>query len=58
MKIRKSLSPMEEQVLSLHLDGLDYLQIADCMGREPKSIDNALQRIRGKVRRELEDNQS
>lgn len=54
IKIRQSLSSMEEQVLSFHLDGLDYLQIADRMGREPKSIDNALQRIRSKVRKEIE----
>lgn len=56
IKIRSRLSSMEEQVLSFHLEGLDYLQIADRMGREPKSIDNALQRIRAKVRREIDEN--
>lgn len=45
------LSPMEKKVLGLYLEGYDYLQIAASMKRQPKSIDNALQRIRGKVAR-------
>lgn len=44
------LSPMERQVLALYLDGMNYHQIAKQMGRTPKSIDNALQRIRGKIK--------
>lgn len=43
------LSPMEKKVLEQYLEGYDYLKIAGQMGRPPKSIDNALQRIRGKV---------
>ncbi len=43
------LSPMEKKVLELYLEGYDYLQIAAHMERPPKSIDNALQRIRGKA---------
>ena len=45
------LSPMEKKVLEQYLEGYDYLQIAARMGRPAKSIDNALQRIRGKVAR-------
>ena len=45
------LSPMEKKVLERYLEGYDYLQIAEEMGRPAKSIDNALQRIRGKVAR-------
>ncbi len=52
-KIDTLLSPMERRVLALYLQGYDYLQIADRMGRPAKSIDNALQRIRGKVSRLL-----
>ena len=48
-KIRKQLSSFENQVLMMYLDGDNYLQIAEKLGKTPKSIDNALQRIRGKV---------
>lgn len=48
-KARENLSNMEWQVLEYHLQGLNYRQIAECMEKEPKSIDNALQRIRGKL---------
>lgn len=44
------LSPMEHQVLVLYLDGMNYHQIAEHMGKTPKAVDNALQRIRGKIR--------
>lgn len=43
------LSPMEKQVLELYLKGMDYRQIAESMQKSPKSIDNALQRIRAKA---------
>ena len=46
-----ALSPMEKKVLALYLEGYDYLQIAGKMERPVRSIDNALQRIRGKVAR-------
>lgn len=52
-KIRENLSPMERKVLDCYLEGQDYIEIAEKMGREPKSIDNALQRIRTKVRKVL-----
>jgi len=42
---------MEKNVLSLYLDGNDYIQIAQIMDKTPKSIDNALQRIRQKLKR-------
>lgn len=48
-KIRRKLSPLENQVLEAYLDGLDYRQIAVQMDKSPKSIDNALQRIRNKI---------
>lgn len=49
-KILKELSKMENQVLEMYMDGDNYLEIAGKMGKSPKSIDNALQRIRTKVR--------
>ncbi|MDY5114243.1 MAG: sigma-70 family RNA polymerase sigma factor [Bilifractor sp.] len=48
-EINQALSRMEREVLELYLDGMDYQEIAGRMNRTPKSIDNALQRIRGKV---------
>ena len=38
-----------QKVLEAYLAGADYVQIARQMEREPKSIDNALQRIRNKI---------
>ena len=49
--INRSLSKMEKQVLDLYISGMDYLEIADMMGKSGKSIDNALQRIRNKIKK-------
>lgn len=53
-KIRQHLSRFETRVLDSYLEGMTYTQIAEAMGKSPKSIDNALQRIRGKIREFLE----
>lgn len=45
------LSDMERQVLSLFLQGMTYQEIAIQLRKQPKAIDNALQRIKMKVRR-------
>ena len=49
-RIIQALSPLELTVLKQYLTGMDYVQIADVLGKEKKSIDNALQRIRRKVK--------
>ncbi|MEE1008406.1 MAG: sigma-70 family RNA polymerase sigma factor [Agathobacter sp.] len=49
-KLDDKLSKMERNVLNMYLNGDNYLQIAQIMNKEPKSIDNALQRIRQKIR--------
>ena len=49
-KIRENLSKMECKVLDDYLSGLNYQQIAEKMGKQPKTIDNALQRIKNKIR--------
>ncbi|MCI8326243.1 MAG: RNA polymerase sporulation sigma factor SigH [Lachnospiraceae bacterium] len=49
-KIDQQLSDMEKQVLAFTLQGMDYQQIAQIMEKQPKSIDNALQRIKGKLK--------
>jgi len=43
------LSKMEREVLKRYLDGMTYQEIAADMEKSPKSIDNALQRIKGKI---------
>ncbi|MCD8149469.1 MAG: sigma-70 family RNA polymerase sigma factor [Clostridiales bacterium] len=48
-KIQDQLSGMEQTVLDYYLEGMNYRQIAEKMEKPPKSIDNALQRIRAKV---------
>lgn len=48
-RIKKELSKLEQQVLKLYLQGLSYEEIAEQLGKTEKSIDNALQRIRGKL---------
>lgn len=53
-KMTENLSTMEKEVLEYYLDGKGYAQIARIMGKSPKSVDNALQRIKGKIRERLE----
>ena len=47
--IRKNLSPLEYDVLMLHMDGKTYAQISEALGKTSKSVDNTLQRIRRKI---------
>lgn len=49
-RLEEKLSAMEKKVLYLYLEGNSYTQIAEFMDKAPKSIDNTLQRIRGKVK--------
>ena len=54
--LEQLLSPMEKQVCDLYLQGMDYRQVAEYMGKSPKSIDNALQRIRKKISDRVQNN--
>ena len=49
MRIRGELSELEVQVYEMYLSGMSYTEIADILGREAKSIDNAIQRVKNKV---------
>lgn len=51
--LREHLSSMEQQVLDEYLQGNNYQQIAEHMNKPSKTIDNALQRIKTKVRQEV-----
>ena len=54
-QIEKELSFFEKQVLDLHLTGMSYSQIARVLGRDEKSTDNALQRVKSKIKKILKD---
>ena len=51
--LRTHLSPFERQVLTLHINGLRYREIAQQVGKSEKSVENALSRIRIKLSRQL-----
>ena len=57
-KINEVLSSLEQQVLNAYLDGKSYQEIAEALGRHVKSIDNALQRVKRKLEKNLEENQN
>lgn len=54
-RIDEVLSGLEQEVLAAYLDGKSYQEIADNLGRHVKSIDNALQRVKRKLEKYLED---
>lgn len=49
-EVKRHLSAMEQEVLDEYLAGHNYRQIAEKLGKSPKAIDNALSRIRAKIR--------
>ena len=51
--VRKQLSEFEAKILEYYLDGLSCREIAGAVGKSPKSVDNAVQRIRRKVAQHL-----
>ena len=51
--MEKELSSFEKQVLDLYLTGMKYSQIAMVLGKDDKSTDNALQRIKAKLKRAI-----
>lgn len=55
-RISEVLSSLEQEVLGQYLDGKSYQEIAESLGRHVKSIDNALQRVKRKLEKYLEEN--
>ncbi|MDY5541981.1 MAG: RNA polymerase sporulation sigma factor SigH [Lachnospiraceae bacterium] len=49
-EISRKLSRFEKEVLNLYLSGMNYSQIAETLGKGSKTTDNALQRIRKKIK--------
>ena len=52
-QIDELLSPFEAQVLMYHLNGYSYSKTAELLKKDPKSVDNALQRIKKKLEKFL-----
>ena len=52
-RVQKQLSEFEAKILGFYLDGLSYQEIAVKVCKSPKSVDNAVQRIRRKVARQM-----
>lgn len=50
---KKQLSEFETKIMGYYLDGLSCREIAETVGKTPKSVDNAVQRIRRKVAQQL-----
>lgn len=54
-KINKVLSKLELEVLVYYLENVSYQEIADKLGKDVKSVDNAVQRIKKKLESALRE---
>lgn len=52
--MNKILSPLEQEVVGLYLEGKSYQEIAEQLDRHVKSVDNALQRVKRKLEQYLD----
>ncbi len=52
--VRRQLSEFEAKILGYYLDGMTIREMAKAVSRSPKSVDNAVQRIRRKAARQLD----
>lgn len=50
-EIKSQLSNFEIQVFNLYVEGEKYTEIAEKLNKSPKSVDNAIQRIKEKTKR-------
>lgn len=53
-KMKTVLTDLEDQVFQLMIAGFNYKEIAELLDKEPKSIDNTIQRIKKKVKDVIE----
>ena len=54
-RLGDTLTDLEADVLRLYMDGKSYEEIAGALGNHVKSIDNALQRIKRKLQKHLDE---
>ena len=52
-RINEVLTDLEQQVFTLLINGFKYKEIAEILDKDQKSIDNAIQRIKTKIKRDL-----
>ena len=50
---KENLTDFEEQVFELHISGFKYKEIAKILDKTPKSIDNTIQRIKTKLKKQM-----
>lgn len=50
-KIKSNLTDFEDQVFNLMISGFRYKEIAEILGKDNKSIDNAIQRLKAKIKK-------
>lgn len=48
-------SPYEKKVFLMYLDKMSYAQIAGALGKSVKSVDNAIARVKAKLRKRLSE---
>lgn len=53
--LEQELSELEKKVLYLYMREIDYLTIAKLMDKSEKTVDNAIQRIKTKAKKQLEE---
>lgn len=54
--IDRKLNDFEKEVIHLKINGFKYKEIADILGENIKKVDNCIQRIKNKIKEELDDN--
>ena len=54
-ELYERLSNFERQILNLYMQDYNYSKIGEILNKEPKSVDNALQRIRKKLNQILKE---
>jgi len=54
--IKQVLTEFEDQVFDLKINYFNYKEIAEILDKDPKMIDNALQRIKNKVKKLIDKN--
>jgi RNA polymerase sporulation-specific sigma factor len=54
-KIKEELSDSEYEVYSLMISGLKYNEIAMVLDKNPKQVDNTIQRLKNKIKKILDE---
>jgi RNA polymerase sporulation-specific sigma factor len=53
-KIKSLLTPFEREVFELKINGFTYIEISEKLHKDKKAIDNAIQRIKTKIKDNLD----